>query len=136
MIWKHLDKYRDFGLLFLRAAVGLYMAFGHGLGKIMGGTGQWAQLGGVIEGILGFGFLPTFWGFMAAIAEFIGALLLTIGFLSRPAALLLVVNMSVASMAHITGVIDGSPESALIYGAVFLSLVFTGPGAYSLDDQL
>lgn len=136
MIWTHLDKYRDFGLLFLRAAVGLYMAFGHGLGKIMGGTGQWAQLGGVIEGILGFGFLPTFWGFMAAVAEFVGALLLTVGFLSRPAALLLVINMFVAAMAHITGVIDGGPESALIYGAVFLSLVFTGPGAYSIDDQL
>lgn len=135
MIWSHLDKYRDLGLLLLRAIFGLYMAFGHGLGKITGGPEQWAQLGGVIEGILGFGFLPTFWGFMAAVAEFIGALLVAAGFLSRPAALLLVINMFVAAMSHITGVIDGGPETALLYGAVFLSLLFTGPGAYSVDGS-
>jgi len=136
MIWTHLDKYRDLGLLLLRAVVGLYMAFGHGLGKITGGPEQWAQLGGALEGIFGFVFLPTFWGFMSAVAEFICALLVTVGLLSRPAAILLVGNMFVASMAHITGVFDGGPESALIYGAVFLSLIFMGPGRYSIDDQL
>ncbi len=136
MIWTHLSKYRDLGLLLLRAVFGLYMAFGHGLGKVTGGPERWAQLGGVIEGILGFGVLPTFWGFMSAIAEFVAALLVVVGFLSRPAALLLVINMLVAATAHITGVIDGGPESALLYGVVFLSLIFTGPGAYSIDDQL
>jgi len=136
MIWTHLDKFRNLGLLLLRGAVGLYMAFGHGLGKITGGPEQWAQLGGVLEGILGFGFLPTFWGFMAAVAEFVCALLVTLGFLSRPAALILVINMFVASMAHITGVFDGGPELAVIYGVVFLGLFLTGPGAYSIDEQV
>lgn len=136
MIWTHLGKFRDLALLLLRAVFGLYMAFGHGLGKITGGPEQWAQLGGVIEGMLGFGFLPTFWGFMAAVAESVAALLVAVGFLARPAALLLVINMFVASMAHITGVFDGGPESAVLYGVVFLSLLFTGPGAYSIDDQL
>jgi len=136
MIWTHLDKYRDLGLLLLRAVFGLYLAFGHGLGKITGGPEQWAQLGGVIEGILGFGFLPAFWGFMAAIAEFVCALLVTIGLLVRPAALLVVINMLVAATAHMTGVIDGGPELALVYAAAFLSLLFTGPGAYSIDGQL
>jgi putative oxidoreductase len=112
------------------------MAFGHGLGKITGGPEQWAQLGGVIEGILGFGFLPTFWGFMSAIAEFVAALLVTAGFLSRPAALLLVINMCVASTAHLSGVIDGGPETAVLYGVVFLSVFFIGPGAYSIDEQV
>ncbi|MFP4228299.1 MAG: DoxX family protein [Salinivenus sp.] len=136
MIWTHLDKYRDFGLLLLRVFFGLYMAFGHGLSKITGGPEQWAQLGGVLEGILGVGFLPTFWGFMAAVAEFAGALLVVVGLATRPAALLLVVNMAVASLAHITGEIDGGPELALLYGVLFLGLLFTGPGAYSFDDNL
>lgn len=136
MIWTHLDKYRDFGLLLLRAFFGLYMAFGHGLSKITGGPEQWAQLGGVLEGILGVGFLPTFWGFMAAVAEFAGALLVVVGLATRPAALLLVVNMAVASLAHITGVIDGGPELALLYAALFFGLIFTGPGTYSFDDNL
>jgi putative oxidoreductase len=111
------------------------MAFGHGLGKITGGPEQWAQLGGTM-GIFGLGFAPTFWGFMAAFAEFVGALLLVLGALTRPAALLLVLNMAVAALAHITGAIDGSPEMALLYGAVFLSLLLVGPGTYSVDEQL
>ena len=132
MVWTHLAKFRDFGLLLLRATFGLYMAFGHGWGKIVGGPEQWAGLGGTME-IFGLGFAPTFWGFMAAVAEFVGALFVALGVLTRPAALLLVVNMGVAATAHITGAIDGSPESALLYAFVFLSLVFVGPGKYSVD---
>jgi putative oxidoreductase len=135
MIWTSLGKFRDLGLLLLRAFFGLYMAFGHGLGKITGGPERWAGLGGTME-IFGLGFAPTFWGFMAAFAEFICALLVVVGFATRPAALLLVLNMSVAATAHITGAIDGGPEMALLYGAVFLSLLFVGPGKYSVDEQL
>lgn len=133
MIWTSLDKFRDFGLLLLRVLFGLYLAFGHGLGKITGGPEQWASLGGTME-IFGLGFAPTFWGFMAAIAEFVCALLVAVGLLTRPAALLVVINMSVAATAHITGVIDGGPEMALLYGIAFLSLVFVGPGKYSVDE--
>ncbi len=135
MIWGHLSQYRNLGLLVLRASVGLYMAFGHGLGKITGGPEQWTQLGGVMEGIFGFVVAPMAWGFLAAAAEFVGALFVTVGLLTRPAALVLVLNMTVAALAHITGVIEGSPESALIYGFVFLSLVLVGPGAYSVDGD-
>ena len=133
MIWTHPNKFRDLGLLLLRATFGLYMALGHGWGKIVGGPEQWAGLGGTME-IFGLGFAPTFWGFMAAVAEFVGALLIALGLLTRPAALLLVVNMGVAATAHMSGAIDGSPESALLYGFVFLSLLLIGPGKYSVDE--
>jgi len=136
MIWKHLDKYRDLGLLFLRVAFGLYLALGHGWSKIVGGPEQWAGLGGVMDGIFGIGFLPTFWGFMAAVAEFLGGLLVAVGLLTRPAALLVAINMGVAATAHISGVIDGGPETALLYGFVFLSLILVGPGKYGLDEQV
>jgi putative oxidoreductase len=133
MIWTHLSKFRDLGLLLLRGTIGLYMAIGHGWGKILGGPEQWAGLGGTME-LFGLGFVPTFWGFMAAFAEFAGALLVVLGLFTRPAALLLVINMGVAATAHMTGMIDGSPERALVYGFVFLSLVFVGPGKYSVDE--
>ena len=133
MSWTHLDKYRDFGLLFLRAAFGLYLAFGHGLSKITGGPSQWAELGGAM-GLLGINFLPTFWGFMAAFAEFICSLLVVAGFVTRPALLLIVINMLVAANMHIqTG--NGSPETALLYGIFALAMVFIGPGKYSIDEQ-
>ncbi|PQJ34069.1 DoxX family protein [Salinibacter sp. 10B] len=134
MVWTHLDKYRDFGLLLLRAFFGLYLAFGHGLGKITGGPEQWAGLGGTME-IFGLGFAPMFWGFMAAVAEFVCALLVTAGLLTRPAAILVTINMLVAATAHITGAIDGGPEMALLYAGVFVSLIFVGPGKYSVDEQ-
>lgn len=136
MIWTHLQKYRDWGLLLLRAAVGIYLAFGHGWGKVAGGPEQWAGLGGTMSDVFGLGFLPTFWGFMSGFAEFFCALLVVIGFYSRPAALLVVLNMAVAATAHLTGNAPGGPEMALLYGFVFLSLIFIGPGKYSIDEQV
>ncbi|MFB6098941.1 MAG: DoxX family protein [Salinibacter sp.] len=136
MIWTHLSKFRDLGLLFLRVAIGLYLSLGHGWGKITGGPEQWSGLGGVMDGIFGIGFLPTFWGFLSAFAEFFCALLVVVGLLTRPAALLVVVNMFVAATGHMSGVIDGGPEMALLYGFVFLSLVLIGPGKYSIDEQV
>lgn len=136
MIWKSLDKYRDVGFLILRVGFGLYMAFGHGWGKITGGPERWAGLGGVLDGIFGIGFLPTFWGFMSAMAEFVAALLIVIGLATRPAALLLILNMAVASLAHITGVIQGGPETAILYGLVWITFLLMGPGPYSLDERL
>lgn len=139
MIWTHLSKFRGLGPLVLRVATGLYLAFGHGLGKIVGGPEQWAGLGGTME-MFGLGFFPTFWGFMAAFAEFFGALFVAVGFVTRPAALLVVINMLVAATSHILGG-DGfvgpeSAEMALLYATVFCGLIFTGPGPYSIDDQL
>lgn len=132
MIWTHLQKYRDLGLLFLRVAAGLYLALGHGWGKVAGGPEQWAGIGGTLEV---FSFAPTFWGFLSAFAEFFCALLVVIGFYSRPAALLVVLNMAVAATAHLTGNIPGGPETALLYAFIFLSLILIGPGKYSLDEQ-
>lgn len=86
-------------------------------------------------GLLGIDVLPVFWGFMASVAEFICALLVAAGLLARPAAALIVVNMAVAANMHLqTG--NGSPESAIIYGVVFLALLLIGPGKYSLDRQI
>ena len=128
-----LDKYRDYGLLLIRLGFGLYMFFGHGWGKITGGPEQWEQLGGTM-GLFGITFLPVFWGFLSAIAESVCALLVTVGFLTRPAALLLIGNMIVASSMHIiTG--NGSPETAILYGLVWIGFLLVGPGPYSLDAR-
>jgi putative oxidoreductase len=110
------------------------MFFGHGLGKITGGPEQWTQLGGTM-GLFGITFLPAFWGFLSAIAESVGALLVTVGFLTRPAALLLIGNMVVAASMHIiTG--NGSPEMAILYGLVWIAFLLMGPGPYSVDQAM
>jgi putative oxidoreductase len=107
------------------------MFWGHGLGKITAGPGQWTELGGTM-GLIGISFAPVMWGFLAALAESVGSLLLTVGFLTRTAALLLMGTMGMAATMHIkTG--NGSPETAVIYLLVFTLFFLAGPGAYSVD---
>jgi len=132
MTW--LDKYRDFGLLLLRVGIGGVFATMHGWGKISGGPEVWERLGSAI-GALGVPvFLPTFWGFMAAFAEFVGAILLVFGFMYRPAAFLLLCTMIVATAMHAAK--DENFNHPLELGIVFLAMLFIGPGKYSLDVVL
>lgn len=73
----------------------------------------------------------------AAVLEALGGLLLLVGFLTRPVAFLLSGEMAVAYwMAHAARgpypVLNGG-DAAILYCFVFLLLVFTGPGALSVD---
>ncbi len=136
MCLQFLDKYRDAGLLILRVGIG-FMFMLHGWPKITGGPMFWEKLG-MATGSVGIHFAPTFFGFMAALAEFGGGILLMLGLCSRLACILLFINMFVASAMHITkgdGVITVASH-AIEAAILFLSLIFIGPGQYSLDDKL
>ena len=127
--------FRDAGLLIIRFGVGL-MFMTHGGPKLTGGPGLWREIGRSMH-VLGVDFLPTFWGFMAAFAEFGGGLMLLLGLLFRPACLLLAFTMGVATMKHLTGGDGFSTAShAIEAGILFLGLLFVGPGNYSLDHTL
>lgn len=124
MVWTFLEKYRDVGLLILRIGVGISYMYFHGWGKITGGTETWTRLGGSMEHF-GITFLPNFWGFMAAIAEFVGGFCITIGLFFRPAAVLIFFTMAVATTGHIvTG--RGGPAHPLKMAFVFAGLLFIG----------
>jgi putative oxidoreductase len=131
MFWKDFEKHRDVGLLVLRLGFGLGFIFFHGWGKLVGGPERWAGVGGAMDSI-GIGFGHTFFGFMAALSESIGGLLFAAGLFFRPVSALLCFTMLVASANHI--VTDrGSPAHSLKNAAVFLGVIFIGPGKYSLD---
>ncbi len=135
MILRSLDKYRDVGLLILRVGIGI-MFMGHGLPKLIAGPEKWLILGGTMNA-LGVDFAPMAWGFMAAFSEFAGGMLLALGFFTRPACFFLLTTMIVATSMHIS---KGDPflkySHAMEAGILFLSLLFIGPGKYSLDDQI
>lgn len=129
---------RDIGLLAARVGLGLTFMFLHGLPKLLGGPERWERLGGAM-GNLGINFAPTFWGFMAAIAEFGGGLLLALGLVTQPALLTLTFTMFVAALMHLNLPPD-NPNSglkgashAIEVGIAFIALFFTGPGRFSLD---
>ena len=131
----------DFGLMLLRVGVGLGIAVGHGWGKIYqaGHVGPPAQF---MEGVAKMGLpAPTAMAWISALTEFLCGLLLAAGFLTRPAALMLVGNMAVAAfVAHQRDPLfsTGGPskEFALLYLLPFLLFVFTGGGRFSADKML
>ena len=128
-------SYIDIGLLIFRLGLG-GMFMWHGYPKITGGVEKWAALGKSME-IVGIAFAPAFWGFMSGFAEFCGGLFLAIGFLYRPACILLVSNMLVAfttQMLSDKGLMKAS--QSLEDGFSFFAAFFVGPGKYSVDEYL
>lgn len=122
----------NLGLLVARIGVGGMMAWFHGYGKIMGGVDRWRGLGEAMSNFNMPESTYVFWGFMAAVAEFFGGILLALGLLHRLAAFLLVNTMVVAATMHLINE-DGKHIYPTELGFVFLALLITGPGRYSLD---
>ncbi len=125
---------RDLGLLFLRIGIGVMFML-HGWPKITGGVEMWTKIGGSMAN-LGIDFAPAFWGFMAAFAEFFGGLFLVLGLFFRVTNFLLVFTMIVAAIVHLKGDDGfGGASHAIEAGILFFSLIFIGPGRYSLDAK-
>jgi putative oxidoreductase len=125
------DRQFDTGLLILRIGMGI-MFISHGAPKLLGGPERWAKVGGAM-GNLGVTFTPQFWGFMAGLSEFGGGVMLILGVLFRPAMAFMLFTMTVAAISHLAkGQGLGGASHAIEDGIVFLSLIFIGPGKYSL----
>lgn len=134
-------KLGDAGLAVLRVGTGLMIALGHGLSKVWGPNG----LGpgpAFVDGVEAMGFpVPMMSAWMAALAEFLGGLLIALGLLTRPAALVLIGNMAVAAfIAHANDPVFTSggraKEMALLYLLPFILLACTGGGRFSADRML
>lgn len=120
------------GLLVLRVVVGAIFA-AHGAQKIFEFT-----LPGTIGSFAGMGVpLPEIAGPVVAFVELIGGILLILGLLTRPVAILLAIDMIVALVAvHLPAglwVGDGGYEFVAVLGAAALALALTGAGQFSLD---
>jgi len=139
MAWKDSARPIDLGLLVLRVGIGLFFAVAHGLPKLMAGPERWEGLGQAI-GSLGLPVVvPTAFGLGAALAEFLGGLLLAAGLLTRWAGAALLGTMIVAS-AFLAGQWDPAFATfgkdvarPMEMAVVFLALIFTGAGRLSLD---
>ena len=129
-----ISNYKDLGLLVGRIGLGGIMMF-HGIPKLLGGISTWQKVGGVMHNF-GISFLPTFWGFMASFSEGIGGLLIVLGLLFRPAAILIMLTLNIAVINHFSSG-DGwmGASHAIETGLAFFLLLFVGPGKYSVDNK-
>lgn len=127
------SKMPDIGLLILRIGIGASFLFIHGLPKVLGGPEKWEGLGRAME-TFGIAFTPVFWGFMAAITEALGGLLLAVGLGTRFVCVFLTVVMIVAAGMHLNAG-DGlaGASHAIEVGLVFIAFIFTGAGRLSID---
>lgn len=128
------ERFRNEGLLIIRIGLGIMFMY-HGFPKITGGPEKWAGLG-MAMGSLGIHFFPVFWGFMAAVSEFFGGILLIAGLFTQPTCAFMAFTMAIASLTQLTKGqgLDGASH-AMELGIVFIGLIFVGPGKYSLDKK-
>jgi putative oxidoreductase len=129
-----ISNYKDLGLLIGRIGLGGMMMF-HGVPKLLGGISTWEKVGEAIQNF-GITFLPAFWGLMAGVSEGIGGILIVLGLIFRPAAILIIITLIVAATNSFSSG-DGwlGAAHAIETGLAFFLLLFVGPGKYSLDKK-
>jgi putative oxidoreductase len=116
-------------LLVARLWFGLAMLFNHGLDKF----GHFKDIVGTFPDPLGIGQEASL--VLVIMAEVGAALLLAVGFMTRVAAAVLVIDMFVAFlMVHKSAMSGG--ELAFVYLAGYVILVIAGGGLFSLDTVL
>ncbi len=129
-----LSRHHHIGLLILRLGIGTMFMY-HGYGKLFSGPEQWEKIGSAMN-YLGVHSIPQVFGLLAALSEFVGGLCIILGLFFRPACLFLLFTMMIAAVMHLNRG-DGLKVAshAIEAGILFFSLIFIGPGNFSLDKR-
>jgi putative oxidoreductase len=121
----------DTGKLVLRAALAILLLF-HGYAKLTGGIG-------FVAGMLAKAGLPAALGYLVYVGEVIAPLMILAGIFTRPAALVVAINMIVAVLLVHTGqffTLDKTGGWALelqgMYFFASVAVALLGAGRYSL----
>jgi len=122
-------------LLVARLWFGLTMLFNHGFAKLA----HFNEIVGTFPDPLRFGHEASL--VLVILAEVVGALLLTVGLMTRLAAITLVIDMFVAFlMVHKTAMTEvtqqGVGEQSFLYLAGYVFLAIAGAGLFSLDEVI
>jgi putative oxidoreductase len=125
----------DVGLLILRVVSGLALCTV--FEKVLPREGRWGPQDWFISDVAKMGFpLPVAFAWVAVLSEFVGGILLILGLLARPAALMNAGTTFVAAFLYHHGDISNSGLMAFIFFAITLSLTIAGPGRFSADAFL
>ena len=124
------SRLADLGRALLRVGTGLSLALAHGINKVPPSE----RFFGRVEG-MGFP-MPEVFAWLASFAEFGGGLLLALGLLTRPAALLVVGQFVVIVFLAHAGDPYSEREDGVLFGLIALFFVCAGAGRYSVDALL
>jgi putative oxidoreductase len=118
--------------LLLRCTIGIIL-FIVGSGKVLGWFGGFGfNTTSEFYGKMGF---SVFLAYLSSYTEFIGGLLLTIGFLTRPAAIIVFINMLIATIVMLPNGFLGPRGASYPFAFLIITIIIllVGPMNYSLD---
>ncbi len=125
-------KYREGGLLLLRLSLGLLFLY-LTAPALLGGAARWAHFGGDMRA-LGVHSHFAWWGFLGALAGSLGGLLMIFGLFFRIGILMTLDLAAVHTIAIAEGRLGWHGAfPALEMSLILLSLLFIGPGKFSVD---
>ncbi|MBK7425875.1 MAG: DoxX family protein [Saprospiraceae bacterium] len=119
---------RDMAALVLRVSSGGLMMMQHGYPKLMKLSGNGPIKFGDPLGIGEFNSL-----LLAIFSEFLCSALLILGLFTRLALIPLIITMLVILFVVHAGDPIGDIELAVMYAVIFVALLFSGPGKWSVD---
>lgn len=129
-----LNRNNDIGILILRLTIGILMLL-HGIAKVVNGVG-------FIEGILLAKGLPAFFTYGVYVGEVVAPIAIIIGFRSRFASAIYLINCIVAILlVHVNDIFTIGKHGGWgiellgLYAFGSLALLFTGAGKYSVSSR-
>lgn len=118
----------DFGVLVFRVFTGLSLAYAHGWSKVPPGED-------FMRTVTNLGF-PAEAAWLTMLAEFVGGIALALGLATRPVALAMVVNFSVAGFIAHAADPYLRKELTFMFLAAAVMFLFVGAGRFSVDRML
>lgn len=126
---KHRIVIKEYTLLFFRVGISILMIYGHGYGKLLKlFSGEDIQFADPI----GLGVKASF--YLVIFAEVFCSVFVMLGLKTRLAAMVLAINMIVASIEMFTK--SNFPELALMYLLSYILILIFGAGKFSVDYSL
>ncbi len=130
-----LSKFDFFGVFLLRLGVGSLIAY-NGFPLLVGGVEAYERVGSAVA-LVGIGSFHLLFGLASAVIQTVGGAFLVLGILTRGIAALLaiIVGLALAGLVMNSGSVD---TVMLVHAQItlaLLSLVFIGPGRFSLDRR-
>ena len=124
------DNLPDFGLLFLRMSVGLFIVFGHGWDKLL----NFSTMSSQFPDPIGLG--STISLALTVFAEVFCGLAFALGLVTRFSALPLIIFTLVGAAIFHADDPWSKKELSLLYLIPFVTVFLAGPGKYSLASIL
>ena len=128
------DRKKDVGLLIMRLGIAAVLLW-HSVPKLIAGAPAWKSLGTTLA-FINVGLPASFLGLLSLSLETVCSISLIVGYFFRLSSTVLFILLLLYSINYFNVAYKTLMMWSLALTSVFLGLVFTGPGRYSLAVKL